>query len=109
MSRVMVFIAVLAAFLACAQVVRAQAEQQSGSELRFENVDEVRGRPSDIHIGSDPEYRPGMEGQYGGSDQGGYEKQQVETDKIYIEEKTYYKRVDGDEEKEPSSPPSRWE
>lgn len=108
MRIIFVFIATCTLFLTWSHALHAQAEQQTGGELRFENVDEIKNRPSDIHIGSDPEYRPGMEDQYGGSDQSGYEKKQVEQDKMYIEEKTYYKRVDGKDE-ESAPPPSRWE
>lgn len=86
----------------------AEAQQQSGTELKFENVDEIRNRPSDIHIGSDPEYRPGMEQQVGGSDTGGYQKGAVERDNEYIQERTYYKRVDG-KESESTPPAKRWD
>jgi len=100
-----IFIALVIA-LALGFASSARAQQQSGTELKFENVEEIRNRPSDIHIGSDPEYRPGMEKQIGGSDEGGYEKDNVERDREYYEEKTYYKRVD---DKENNPPPSRWD
>jgi hypothetical protein len=108
MHNISLFFLAFSAVLMLSPCALAQADQQSGGELRFENVDEIQNRPSDIHIGSDPEYRPGLEDQYGGSDQSGYKKKQVESDKVYIEERTYYKRVDGKEE-EPAPPPSRLE
>lgn len=71
----------------------AQAEDQKpGQELVFPNVEQVQQRPSDVHIGSDPYYQPGMKK----TDQEGYKKEQVETDKVYREEsQPVYKRVDG--------------
>lgn len=106
MQKLLILIVLIILVPAWAQTAHAQAEQQSGTELKFENVDEIRNRPSDIHIGSDPEYRPGMEQEVGGSDEGGYEKEVVEPDKVYIQEKTYYKRVDDDKY---TPPPSRWD
>lgn len=106
MHRLLIIIVLIILVPAWAQTAHAQAEQESGTELKFENVDEIRNRPSDIHIGSDPEYRPGMEQQVGGTDDSGYKKKTVEPDKEYIQEKTYYKRVD---DKESTPPPSRWD
>jgi hypothetical protein len=106
MRRLLVLIVFLILIPAWTQTAHAQADQQSGTELKFENVDEVRNRPSDIHIGSDPEYRPGMEQEVGGSDNSGYQKQDVEPDEEYIQEKIYYKRVD---DKKSNPPPSRWD
>jgi len=106
MHKFLVLIVLIILVPALTQIAHAQAEQQSGTELKFENVDEIRNRPSDIHIGSDPEYRPGMEQDIGGSDKGGYEKKTVEPDQEYIQEKTYYKRVDENEHK---PQPRRWD
>jgi hypothetical protein len=106
MHRLFIIIAVVILVPAWAGVAHAQAEQESGTELKFENVDEIRNRPSDIHIGSDPEYRPGMEEQVGGSDDTGYKKKTVEPDQEYIQEKIYYKRVDDNKYK---PPPRRWD
>ena len=105
MRKTIAVIAFIAISLALAPLAGAQT-QESGTALKFENVDEIRNRPSDIHIGSDPEYRPGVEQQYGGSDEGGYQKPTVERDQEYIQERTYYRRVDGKDEE---APPSRWE
>lgn len=106
MHRLMLFIAILLCLLIQALPVQS-ADQQPGTELKFENVDEIRKRPSDIHISSDPEYRPGMETEYEGSDEAGYEKGAVEEDKEYREEKTYFKTPD--EEQKSTLPTKRWE
>ncbi len=106
MQRIIVMTAIIVLSLAAAASVAVAQEQQSGSELRFDNVDQIRNRPSDIHIGSDPEYRPGMEEDIGGSDTSGYQKGTVEPDHEYYEERTYYKRVDEDESK---PQPKRWD
>jgi hypothetical protein len=106
MHKLFIIILLLVIVPAWAGEARAQAEQESGTELKFENVDEIRNRPSDIHIGSDPEYRPGMEQEVGGTDETGYQKEGVETDQEYIQEKTYYKRVD---EKKHKPQPRRWD
>ncbi len=104
MHRITLFIAILLCLLV--QALPAQSEEQKpGTELRFENVDEIRKRPSDIHMSSDPEYRPGTETEYEGSDEAGYEKGAVEEDKEYYEEKTYFKTP----EKKSTSPSKRWE
>lgn len=92
----------------------AQAEdQQAGQELVFPNVDQVRNRPSDVHIGSDPYYKPGMEQQMQGTDTKGYKKPKVEGDKEYYEQNTTYKRLDGkpaDSDLAPeNTTPKRWE
>lgn len=105
MRKAITFFVILFIGAGLAWAAHAQG-QQSGTELKFENVDEIRNRPSDIHIGSDPEYRPGMEQRVGGTDEGGYEKGGVERDREYYEEKTHYKRLD---DKEYTPPPSRWD
>ena len=106
MRRLLIIIVFIILVPAWSLTAHAQADQESGTELKFENVDEIRNRPSDIHIGSDPEYRPGMEEQVGGSDDSGYQKKDVETDQEYIQEKVYYKRVD---DKKHKPQPRRWD
>ena len=107
MQRLILFIAILLCLLI--QALPAQSgEQTPGTELKFENVDEIRKRPSDIHIGSDPEYRPGMETEYEGNDEAGYEKGAVgEEDKEYREVNTYFKTPN--EEQKSTPPTKRWE
>jgi len=104
MHRVLLILLIMVVCAAAVPAAHAQ-EQQAGTQLKFENVDEIRNRPSDIHISSDPEYRPGLEEEYGGSDETGYKKEEVEPDQEYIQEKTYYRRVD---DKKRSRPASRW-
>ncbi|MFH1829952.1 MAG: hypothetical protein ABH871_04165 [Pseudomonadota bacterium] len=106
MGVIILYIAILLSVLIQAVPVHSE-EQQSGTEMKFENVEEIRKRPSDVHIGSDPQYKPNMEQQMGGSDEAGYEKDSVEKDREYYEEKTYYKRVD--DKKESAPPAKRWE
>lgn len=70
-------------------------EQQPGQQLVFPNVEEVRDRPSDIHIGSDPYYQKGMEQKMKGSDESGYDKNKVEPDQTIYEQNTEYKIIKG--------------
>ena len=96
-------IAILIAITALASVAAAQ-EQQAGQPLYFPKED-VHKHPSDLHVGSDPQYKPGLD-DVGGSDETGYPRQYDPQQEI-VEEKTTYKRVGGGGEGE--APPSRWE
>ena len=102
MKRLLV-LAVLVALTAPAAGAWAQ-QQEEGQPLYFPKED-VREHPSDLHVGSDPQYRPGHD-DVGGSDEAGYPRQHDPQQEL-IEEKTTYKRVGGGGEGE--SPPSRWE
>ncbi len=107
MRNIILLVSVLAlALLAFAGKAVAQ-DQKAGQELTFPNVDEVKQRPSDIHVGSDPYYQKGMEQQMKGTDQSGYQKGNVEQDKVYEEEKTEYKIIKkGKKTAEPEAAPS---
>ncbi|MFA4874867.1 MAG: hypothetical protein WC956_03465 [bacterium] len=93
MKNIIILMSIVAiALFAFAGKAMAQ-EQKSGQELVFPNVDQVKQRPSDVHVGSDPYYQKGVEQQMKGTDQGGYDKGKVEQDKVYQEEKTDYKVI----------------
>ena len=97
------------AALLCAALVAAIAlpafaqEQKAGQPLYFPK-DEVKERPSDLHMGSDPGYKPDAYPPQG-SDETGYPAT-IDPQQENVEEKVIYKRVD-DYEKD-VKPPSRW-
>jgi hypothetical protein len=82
----------------------AAQEQKAGQPLAFPDVEQVQQRPSDLHVGSDPYYRPGRD-DLGGTDQAGY-PQQYDPGRAIQQEETVYKPAE--EEKEAAPPPSRW-
>lgn len=100
MKRLIMLCLVSLAITLFALAAQAQ-EQKAGQELVFPNVEQVQQRPSDVHIGSDPYYNPGMKK----TDQEGYQKQQVETDKVYREETTTYKKVKPQPRSQPEPQP----
>ncbi|MBN1282723.1 MAG: hypothetical protein JXA24_02985 [Proteobacteria bacterium] len=94
---------VVAGVLAAAPLAAGAQEQQPGQPLYFPK-EELKERPSDLHMGSDPGYRPGAV-VIPGTDETGYPAY-ADPQQEVVEEKTIYKEVDRYEKD--SRPPSRW-
>jgi hypothetical protein len=99
--------AILAVSLLLAAALAAAQEQRPGEPLYLPKEDTI-GHPSDLHMGSDPYYRPGQAPAQG-SDAGGYpqryDPQQERVERTYVPPPA---PAPVPEPEDVSKPPSRW-
>jgi len=102
--RKIIIMSIMAALSIAAISMIAHAQEQKAGQPLYLPQDQVRDNPSDLHMGSDPGYRPGAQPPVG-SDQTGYPSY-IDPQQEQLEQKTVIKKAD--ETDEGTAPPSRW-
>jgi len=99
---------ILAISMLLAASIAVAQEQRPGEPLYLPKQDTI-GRPSDLHMGSDPYYRPGQQPARG-SDAAGYpqhyDPQQERVEQTYVPPPA---PAPAPEPEDTSRPPSRWD